>query len=239
MEKFSASVAKRHMGCTASANLEVAIPNWVAPEKDETKDNAANRGTIMHALFAGVMELKAKDAYMLAKAIEYVAVIRQKRRFKSVIEQPMKAMWLDTEPTTTADLVLYVADEIHIFDLKTGAIPVEAVDNDQMMYYAATYGSLAPKAKGVYLHIVQPWADNVEVWYVTTAEIAAFMAAARKAESDIQAQVVVFHPGDHCQFCPANPHGRGLKGRPYCPAMMELLYPQEPIDEEEMLRGMG
>jgi hypothetical protein len=238
VEKFSASVAKRHMGCTASANLDVAIPNWVQPEKDEEKDNAANRGTMMHALFAGVMGLKAKDAWNLAKAIEYVAVLRQQRRFNVVIEQPMQAAWLDTAPTTTADLVLYVADEIHIFDLKTGVIPVEAVDNDQMMYYAATYGQLAPKAKGVHLHIVQPWADNMEVWYVTTSEIAAFMAAARKAEADIQAQVVDFNPGDHCMFCPANPHGRGLKGRPFCPAMMELLYPQEPTDEDEILKGI-
>jgi hypothetical protein len=226
------------MGCTASANLDVAIPNWIPPVKDDTADNAANRGTIMHALFAGVMELKAKDAYMLAKAIEYVAQVRESRRFKSVIEAPMKAVWLDSTPTTTADLVLYVADEIHIFDLKTGAIPVEVVDNDQMMYYAATYGVLAPKAKGVHLHIVQPWAGVMEAWYVTTAEIGAFIAAARQTEMDIMARVVEFHPGDHCQFCPANPHGRGLKGRPYCPAMMELLYPQAPIDEDEMLRGI-
>jgi hypothetical protein len=238
VEKFSASVAKRHMSCTASANLEVAIPNWMPPEKDETADNAANRGTIMHALFAGVMELKPKDAWNLAKAIEYVAVLRQQRRFKAVIEQPMKAMWLDSQPTTTADLVLYVADEIHIFDLKTGVIPVEAVDNDQMLYYAATYGQLAPKAKGVHLHIVQPWADNMEVWYVTTAEIAAFMAAARKAEADIQAQVVDFHPGDHCMFCPANPRGRGLKGKPFCPAVMQIYYPQEPVDEAAILEGL-
>ena len=238
MEKFSASSAKRHMHCTASANLDVAIPNWIPPVKDETKDNAANRGTAMHSLFAGVMDLSTKDAAMMAKAIEYVAAIRATRRFKSVIEQPMKATWLDSEPSTTADLVLYVADEIHIFDLKTGTIPVDVVDNDQMMYYAATYGALAPKAKGVSLHIVQPWADVMDCWYVTTAEIAAFMAAARKTDAAILAQVVDFQPGDHCQFCPANPHGRGLKGKPYCPAMMELLYPAAPLDEDEILKGL-
>lgn len=46
-----------------------------------------------------------------------------------------------------------------------------------------------------------------------------------------------FSPGDHCKFCPANPHGRGAKGKPYCPAMMGLLYPQPAVNYDEMLES--
>ena len=60
----------------------------------------------------------------------------------------MVAEWLPSKPGTTADLVLYVADEIHVIDLKTGKIPVLVYDNQQLLFYAATYGHLAPKAKG-------------------------------------------------------------------------------------------
>ena len=60
-ERFSASVAARHMACHASANLDLAIPNWTPPVEDLAKDNAANRGTAMHEIFAKVMELPAKD----------------------------------------------------------------------------------------------------------------------------------------------------------------------------------
>jgi hypothetical protein len=234
-ERFSASVASKHMSCHASANLELAIPNWTPPEEDPTQDNAANRGTEMHRMFADVMSLSTKDALMMAEAIGYVAEVRSRRRFKTMIEQTVNAAWLVSNPGTCADLVLYTQDELHIIDLKTGKIPVSAVDNAQLKYYAVTYGGLAPKAKGAHLHIVQPWAGVMEEWYATAPVLQSFMDDAIKAEARILNGSTVFSPGDHCQFCPANPHGRGAKGRPYCPAMMGLLYPQPAVDYEAML----
>lgn len=236
-DRFSASQASKHMNCRASANLGAAIPHWVPPEEDPDADTAANRGTEMHRMFAQVMSLSAKDGRMMAEAIAYVTAIRARRRFKVLIEQTAAAVWLTTSPNTQADLVLYVADEIHVFDLKTGVIPVSAVENYQLMYYAATYGPLAPKATGVHLHIVQPWADNMETWFVDSARLLSFMAEAMQTERDILNGVVTFSPGDHCQFCPANPHGRGARGRPFCPALMSVLYPQPPVDYDEILKG--
>lgn len=237
MERFSASQASKFMNCRASANLDLAIPNWVPPEIDPNADNAANRGTKMHELFAGVMDLSTKDIEMMSKALMYVAHVRKQRRFKVLIEATAIANWLPSSPSTQADLVLYVADEIHVFDLKTGTIPVSAVENHQLLFYAITYGPLAPKAKGVYMHIVQPWADVMEVWFADTVRLEQFMRDAQTTDLQIRQGSTVFTPGDHCQFCPANPHGRGAKGRPYCPAMMELLYPQPLLDYDEILKG--
>lgn len=234
-ERFSASVAGKHMSCHASANLELAIPHWTPPEEDPNADNAANRGTQMHEMFASIMSLPTADARRMAEAIAFVAGIRARRRFKTLIEQVVQATWLTSAPNTCADLVLYVADEIHVFDLKTGKIPVSAVENEQLLYYAVTYGALAPKAAGVHLHIVQPWADNIESWFADTARLQQFMADAQKAEAQILNGSTQFSPGDHCKFCPANPHGRGAKGKPFCPAMMSLLYPQPETNYIEML----
>lgn len=234
-ERFSASVASRHMNCNASANLELAIPNWTPPEVDDTADNAANRGTQMHDMFAKVMSLNVKDTMMMAEAISYVAEVRSRRRFKSLIEQAVAAEWLQGKPGTCADLVLYTQDELHILDLKTGKIPVSAVENSQLLYYAITYGPLAPKAKGAHLHIVQPWAGVMEEWYVDAARLAKFMLDAQMTENRIIKGSTDFGPGDHCQFCPANPHGRGARGAPNCPAMMQLLYPQPLPDYDEMM----
>jgi hypothetical protein len=235
--RFSASQATKYMNCTASANLELAIPHWVPPVEDPDADTAANRGTQMHAMFAQVMSLPAKDARMMAESIAYVAQIRARRRWRTLIEEPRQADWLVGKPWTQADLVLAAADELHVFDLKTGGIPVSAFENFQLMYYALTYAPLAAKAKGAYLHIVQPWADNIEVWFADATRLEEFRDEAVAAELAITNEDVTFSPGDHCLFCPANPHGRGARGRPNCPAMMAMLYPQPPVDYDEILKG--
>jgi hypothetical protein len=225
------------MACHASANLDIAIPHWTPPVEDPDADNAANRGTIMHAWFAEFQGFPAHDRSNLIRALDYVDKVRNRRRFKALVEEKRIATWLGTQPSTTADLVLYVADEMHIFDLKTGKIPVPAVGNEQMLFYAATYGHLAPKAGGVYLHIVQPWADNIDFWFADAVIIQNFMDDAVVAETAITTGSTTFMPGDHCKFCPANPHGRGAKGKPLCPAMRQVLYP-DTTNYDAILGGM-
>lgn len=231
--RLSASNAGRLMACPASGNLDVAILGWVEPIRDESV-GAKAIGTLYHEYFANIARLPARDIYYLAQALQYVANIRSQRRFKVMVEQTVKATWLQTSPTTTADLVLYTQDEIHVLDLKTGKIPVEVHENEQLLYYAACYGELAPKAKGVTVHIVQPWANNMKSWHVTATRLGQFMDDARAAEQKLLAKDTTFGPSDHCKFCPANPHSRGDKGRPLCPTMLQMLYPQH-VDEDAIL----
>lgn len=232
-ERFSASVAGRHMACPASANLELAIPNWRPPVVDPMS-GAKGKGTKMHELLEQLMELSGKDMLGMAKILSYVAEVRSRRRFNVLIEETVKATWLQSQPETTADYVLFTQDEIHVFDWKWGKIPVEVVGNPQLLYYAVCYAPLAPKAKGVTLHVLQPPADSYMPWFVDTNEIAKFMAEAQAAEKKILAGSTTFGPSDHCKFCPANPHARVEKGKPLCPAMMRMLYPDR-TDEAEIL----
>jgi len=236
-ERFSASVAGKHMACHASANLELAILGFEQPAEDRQADNAANRGTSMHDMFAKIMELSKNDVRQMSRAIAYIAALRETRNFKVLVEHSIKATWLASEPDTTVDLVLYTADEIHVIDLKTGRVPVQVVGNEQLMYYGVSFAGLAPKAPGVRLHIVQPWADNMESWFVGALQLQDFMLEARKAEAAILAGDVTFGPSDHCMFCPANPHSRSAeKGSPSCPAMLRLLYP--PVVNEDEILGL-
>ena len=234
VERFSASQAGRHMSCHASANLEKAIIGYVPPVEDRTADNAANRGSDMHEDLARIMRHPTKDVQMLAKCLEYVAELRGRRRFKVLVEQKVNATWLIGDPETTVDLVLYTADEIHVIDWKTGRIPVWVTDNEQLMYYAVCFAHLAPKAKGVTTHIVQPWADNIDWQWLSTDDLKNFMVRAQHAQQMILAGDVTFGPSKHCTFCPANPHMRGQRGSETCPAMMQILYPSV-VDEAEIL----
>jgi hypothetical protein len=233
-ERFSASVAGRHIACHASANLEKAIIGYEAPVEDRAADNAANRGTNMHEIFAKVMMLGRVDIRKMAEALLYIADLRATRTFKVLVEQSIKATWLVNEPDTQVDLVLFTQDELHVIDLKTGKIQVEVVGNEQLLYYAACFAHLAPRAKGVTLHVLQPWADNIESWFVSTTELKKFMDEAQAAEAAIEAGDVSFGPSDHCTFCPAYPHSRGRKGTQMCPATMRILYPPA-VNEDEIL----
>jgi len=236
-ERFSASVAGKHMSCHASADLDAAILGWTQPDEDRAADNAANRGTSMHDMFARIMELPKNDMRQMARAIDYVTALRETRRFSVLVEHSVKALWLMSAPDTTVDLVFYTADEIHVLDLKTGKVPVEVVGNEQLLYYGVSFAGLAPKAKGVTLHIVQPWADNMESWFVVTIELKQFMADAQAAEAAILGGDLTFGPSHHCMFCPANPHSRSAeKGSPSCPAMLRLLYP--PVVNEDEILGL-
>src|SRR3982750_1325527 len=117
-ERFSASVAARHMACPASAHLDLAIPNWVAPVDDRTADNAANRGTLRHEMTEPIFGLPARDILEMSALFGYVGKLRESRRFSVLVEQEVTAEWLTSRPTTKADLVLFTKDEIHVLDQK-------------------------------------------------------------------------------------------------------------------------
>jgi len=233
-ERLSASAASKHVNCHASANLELAIPGYQPPPKGGNTA-ASIRGTDMHEILERAGGYSPKQMLGIARAMAYVAELRMQRRFKVLLEAPLTGWWLVSQPPTTADVVLHVADQLDVVDYKFGVIPVEAQGNSQGKYYAAAALPLAPKAKGVTFHIVQPFADNIESVFFTREELELFMEETRDAEAAIAAGSTTFTPGDHCTFCPANPHTRGAKGSVACPAMLQLLYPTPTVDEDAVL----
>lgn len=244
-QRFSASVAGRHMTCPASANLELAIPNWEPPVRDDTVGaKAAGHGIhkVLEDLFkieyitpSKTTKFNARDMLAMASLLQYIGDLMSTRRFSRLVETPMKATWLKAEPETRADLVLYTKDEIHVLDPKWGFVEVSPVENEQLLFYGVTYSHLAPKAKGVTLHILQPRIDNMVSWFADTNRLIKFRDEAQQAEAAIAAGDVTFGPSHHCTFCPANPHSRGDKGKPLCPAMLQVLYPKQDVDEDAML----
>lgn len=245
-KRFSASSAGQMMACPASANLDLAIPNWVEPVRDEAMGAKAT-GSSVHKMVEDLMNLEyvtptrttkfsARDLMHVAQMLTYISELWSTRRFTVLNEATVKATWLVSQPNTTADIVFYTQDEIHVIDMKWGKVEVDVVDNEQLLFYAVCYAPLAPKAKGVTVHILQPRAGNLNSWFIDTPRLKKFMDEAIATEVMIAAGDVTFGPSHHCTFCPANPHSRGDKGKPLCPAMMDLLYPRY-IDEDEILNS--
>jgi hypothetical protein len=107
-------------------------------------------------------------------------------------------------------------------------------DNVQTIFYALCAVHLAPKAKGVTIHILQPRADNMESQYIPATDLKIWEARLIEAQAKVNAKDLTFGPSDECKFCPAYPHSRSPKGAPLCPATLALLYPP-PLDEDEIL----
>jgi hypothetical protein len=238
-ERFSASTAAKQMACYASANLEEAIPGYTEPEPDGVV-RASDVGTEAHEVFEKLMGYTASEMRHWIRVLEYVAALRSTRRFKVLREYEVEATWLEPDPVTgkvpktTLDLALYTQDELHVLDLKWGKILVDVIDNDQLIYYAVSVAHLAPKAKGVTIHVLQPRADNLESIYYTADEMQEWMLRARKAQAEIHSGNLAFGPSDHCKFCPAYPHSRGQKGSQMCPATLRMLYPPV-VDDDAIL----
>lgn len=238
-ERFSASNAAKHMACPASANLELAIPNYQPPEEDD-KIRASDEGTDAHEVFEDLMGYTPSDLRHWIKVLEYIEKLRSTRRFKVQREMKVTATWLALDPKTgqhpgsTLDLALYTQDELHVLDLKWGKIPVPVFDNVQTIFYALCSLHLAPKAKGVTIHILQPRADNMDHQFIPSTELKMWESKLIAAQARVNALDVTFGPSDECKFCPAYPHSRSPKGAPLCPATMQLLYPS-PFDADEIL----
>lgn len=179
--------------------------------------------------------LSPRELKFLGAAIEYFDDVVFKIGTSNLHqEEKVTITWLDSHPRTTADVVVWDEDELAIIDWKTGAIPVDAVDNTQLVFYAGAWVNQVPASVDqITVHIVQP--GNTSSWSFTRAYLMQRIEELRAAEAKVLAKDLTLVPSDHCTFCPANPHSRGDKGSPLCPAMLKLLYPSAPADEDEIL----
>lgn len=213
MKKLSASNASQWMSCHASTDLEAAIPGFVAT-KDETF--AASKGTAMHDVLALALDVGTnRDLQDIVSMLDYVAELRKERRFKMLVEYQMLTSWMVRPSVTTADVILYLQDELHVIDHKTGGTVVDP-DSPQLLTYAAAAMAegLAPKAEGVWVHVNQPRADNQVKTWISRADIALFVAEQMEHERQILAGDLAFGPSPAaCTFCMANPASRGSVGK--------------------------
>lgn len=239
MKNFSASQAERFIACHASAHLEVAIPGFKHPEDDGDREpsipkninfivdmidkvsqdtgssKAASRGTMLHACVATLLAEfgTAMKFEQLCELFMHLLVVMKTRRFKILIEETAWMDWLQQPAPTTADIVMYTQDELHIWDWKFGSMPVD-VAALQLKIYALVFLHLAPKAKGAWVHVLQP--GNYAAVYFSREQLEAARDLVIKHEAEVLAGDLTFATGKQCEFCPASPYARGAKGNISC-----------------------
>ena len=209
--RLSASRTERFMECPGSVRLENLMPYEPAGE-------AAATGTRIHELgerllngeMPADMLLKSKvDSAELAMAQQYADFVNtlcespRKRLIEVNVDEGLKS--LHPSLGGTADAILVEGNMLHVIDLKTGRIPVEAENNKQMLTYAlgAMRQFNAPASVEVTMHIFQPRTGHSK--WVTTGERLVAHGLALKASAELALSPdAPTNPGaDQCRWCKA------------------------------------
>jgi len=212
--RLSASRMDRVMSCPGSYRLEEKMPYEPAGE-------AAAIGTAIHELSERILRGEAVNAEdypddHIDMANEYATFIN------TLVENPRKRMievnvdaglkTLHQSLGGTADAVLVDKDHLHIVDLKTGRVLVEAEDNKQMLTYALGVMRMlnAPASIQCTMHIFQPRAGHSK-WTVSGTDLIShghdLLAAATLALTD---DAPTNPSTSACRYC---------KAKPICPSM--------------------
>ena len=215
--RLSASRTDRFMQCPGSYRLESLMPYEPAGE-------AAAIGTAIHELSELILSGKEvptgtdQDHVAMAQAYaDFVNTLVENPR-KKLIEVNLDEGLKSLHPALggTADAVLVDGDHLHVVDLKTGRVAVDATDNKQLLTYAlgAMRQFKAPSHITCTMHIFQPRVGHSK-WTVSGQELVEHGERLKAAaELALTGDAPTNPSPDACRYC---------KAKTICPSMRQKV----------------
>ena len=209
---LSASSAHRWLACPPSAVANEAYPNQ---DTEYTKE-----GTLAHEVAEMVARQRLEGLGDVSDHKEGITheMIDCANGYADYIQEQIKSndavvlleQRVDYSPWApdgfgTCDCIIIQSDTLTIIDYKYGqGVPVSAVGNPQMKYYAL--GALndfgvAYDVKKVEMHIYQPRLNNVSDDRLTVDELMAWGKAMKPTAENASKGKGKYNPGEHCRFC--------------------------------------
>ena len=215
--RLSASRTDRFMQCPGSYRLESLMPYEPAGE-------AAAIGTAIHELSEIILRGGAipngTDPDHLSMAQGYANFVN------TLVENPRKKMIevnldeglqsLHPALGGTADAILVDGNHLHVIDLKTGRVAVDANDNKQLLTYAlgAMRQLKAPNTIECTMHIFQPRVGHSK-WTVSGLRLELHgRRLLEAAELALTSDAPTNPSPDACRYC---------KAKTICPSMREKV----------------
>lgn len=216
--RLSASRAERFMTCPGSVRLENQMPY-------EPPGEAAAIGTAIHELSEKMLREEAINPNdypddHLDMASDYVAFINslvfnpRKKLIEVNLDKGLKS--LHPALGGTADAILVDGNHLHVADLKTGRVLVEAENNKQLMTYAlgAMRQLNAPADIICTMHIFQPRAGHSK-WTVNGIDLINHGHDLRNAATLALTPDAPTNPSpDACKYC---------RAKTICPSMRQKV----------------
>jgi hypothetical protein len=215
--RLSASRTDRFMQCPGSYRLESLMPYEPAGE-------AAAIGTAIHELSEIILSGKevpaGTDSDHVAMAqgyADFVNTLVENPR-KKLIEVNLDEGLKSLHPALggTADAILVDGNHLHVIDLKTGRVAVDATDNKQLLTYAlgAMRQLKAPNTIECTMHIFQPRVGHSK-WTVSGLRLELHGRRLQSAAELALTDDAPTRPSvDACRYC---------KAKTICPSMREKV----------------
>ena len=215
--RLSASRTDRFMQCPGSYRLESLMPYEPAGE-------AAAVGTAIHELSEIILSGKEVPAgtdpdhvAMAQGYADFVNTLVENPR-KKLIEVNLDEGLKSLHPALggTADAVLVDGNHLHVIDLKTGRVAVDANDNKQLLTYAlgAMRQLKAPDTIECTMHIFQPRVGHSK-WTVSGNYLNLHgKRLVEAAELALSGDAPTNPSPDACRYC---------KAKTICPSMREKV----------------
>ena len=215
--RLSASRTDRFMSCPGSYRLESLMPYEPAGE-------AAAIGTAIHELSEIILRGGAiptgTDPDHLSMAQGYANFVNTlvENPRKKLIEVNLDEGLKSLHPALggTADAVLVDGNHLHVIDLKTGRVAVDAQDNKQLLTYAlgAMRQLKAPSHITCTMHIFQPRVGHSK-WTVSGNRLNLHGERLKEAAELALTSDAPTNPSpDACRYC---------KAKTICPSMREKV----------------
>ncbi len=215
--RLSASRTDRFMQCPGSYRLESLMPYEPAGE-------AAAIGTAIHELSEIILSGKEvpagtdQDHVAMAQGYaDFVNTLVENPR-KKLIEVNLDEGLKSLHPALggTADAILVDGNHLHVIDLKTGRVAVDANENKQLLTYAlgAMRQLKAPSTITCTMHIFQPRVGHSK-WTVSGNYLELHGRRLLSAAELALSGDAPTHPSpDACRYC---------KAKTICPSMREKV----------------
>ena len=215
--RLSASRTDRFMQCPGSYRLESLMPYEPAGE-------AAAIGTAIHELSEIILSGKEvpvgtdPDHVAMAQGYaDFVNTLVENPR-KKLIEVNLDEGLKSLHPALggTADAILVDGDHLHVIDLKTGRVAVDANENKQLLTYAlgAMRQLKAPSSIECTMHIFQPRVGHSK-WTVSGNYLNLHgRRLLEAAELALTSDAPTSPSPDACRYC---------KAKTICPSMREKV----------------
>ena len=197
--KASPSGYKRWSTCPGSLTLEEKLGNLIPPDEG---GEAAQLGTELHSRAEAALKGECEPCEDTQFYVSFCRQLAAQKDAEMIVEARVP-LFYSREEHGYADCVIRTDETVHVIDLKTGSIPVDAVNNWQLATYA--YGMGMTSTEVFTMTIIQD--NEAKSWSLTVDQIEALSSVIGvKAQAAMNPYINELNASDEaCMWCPCKP----------------------------------